>query len=624
MVTLTSNLKLSPENETELQAYFGADGLRDVLSLYREVLAAPHAKPRNFRKIKSPVITDRVRRTKLHHLVRQVFSSRLDTSTDDDGAIVVSCASQVTQSGRGSTRQGRESTQARTRPGWKDLGGEHLHFSLYKENKDTMEIISFLARQLRVQPKCFQFAGTKDRRAVSVQRVSAYRVLAERLAGMNRNLRGSRVGNFEYMPRGLELGELAGNEFVITLRECRAGHSGDSAVGVERIEDRIAAAQIVVKSGLTSLQSQGFINYFGSQRFGTFSARTDSVGLRMLQGNFRAACEEIMSYNEETLVAANASTTSGAESRVASDDKARAQALHLFRAAGNSAEALEALPYKFSAETALIRYLGHKDRANDFQGALQTIPRNLRIMYVHAYQSLVWNFVAGERWRRFGAAVVAGDLVLVDGHVSKDKEAILAAMEEVDEHGEAVVLPAADDRAASTDDRFTRARALAQEEVDSGKYSIYDIVLPTPGFDILYPANDLADYYKTFMASEQGGGLDPFDMRRSWKDISLSGNYRKLLARPLLQTGVEFDIKAYERDDEQMVETDLEKLQKSSGERGVQDPANVPSSAPDCASKLAVILKLQLGTSQYATMALRELMGSAGVQTYKPDFGSGR
>ena len=39
--------------------------------------------------------------------------------------------------------------------------------------------------------------------------------------------------------------------------------------------------------------------------------------------------------------------------------------------------------------------------------------------------------------------------------------------------------------------------------------------------------------------------------------------------------------------------------------------------------KVAVILKFQLGSSQYATVALREL-SRGGIQQYKPDFSGGR
>ena len=239
-------------------------------------------------------------------------------------------------------------------------------------------------------------------------------------------------------------------------------------------------------------------------------------------------------------------------------------------------------------------------------------------MYVHAYQSLVWNFAVGERWHLYGDRVVQGDLVLVKEH--KGTAAKSGSKDTVDADGEVVIEPAVDDRAHDVDDVFERARALTVEEASSGVYSIFDVVLPLPGFDVLYPPNEVTHFYKAFMTSEQGGGLDPNDMRRKQKDYSLSGGYRKIMAR--IAPEFEVQIRAYGADDEQFVETDLDRLnQGTTGESGGLDLEMARNS--EGGDKLAVILRMQLGSSQYATMALRELM-KGGVTPYKPDFGGGR
>ena len=41
----------------------------------------------------------------------------------------------------------------------------------------------------------------------------------------------------------------------------------------------------------------------------------------------------------------------------------------------------------------------------------QKIPRNTRLMYVHSYQSFVWNKVASWRIQELGLTPVVGDLV---------------------------------------------------------------------------------------------------------------------------------------------------------------------------------------------------------------------
>lgn len=520
---------------------------------------------------------------------------------------------------------GRKAPQ-KGKPGWQELGGEHLHFSLYKENKDTMEVISYLSRQLRMRPHAFQFAGTKDRRGITVQRVSIFRVFADRVITAGRTLRNAKIGNFEYQPHGLQLGELTGNEFVVTLRDCRFADQVEPETTAEK-------ASQIVGTAIENLRAKGFINYYGLQRFGTFSTRTDSIGVKMLQGDFKAAVDAILDYSAVSLAAAHDSL-SGSEN-ISNDDKARAHALHEFKVSGRLHPLMDVLPKKFSAETCIVRHLSHPERSNDYFGALQSIPRNLRLMYVHAYQSLVWNIAASERWKRHGSKVIEGDLVLIEEH--KEKLLVTTEPEEIDADGEVIVQPADDDRAYNAEDIFTRARALTLDEANGGDYSVFDIVLPMPGFDILYPANEIVEVYKDFMASERGGGLDPFDMRRKWKDISLSGGYRKLLARP--GDDVSYEIKTYENENEQFVQTDLDRLYKEKPQPQYQQHYQACGhlSAPEADNlgaleaeakteerKIAVVLKLQLGTSQYATMALRELMKIGGVQTYKPDFGGGR
>lgn len=40
------------------------------------------------------------------------------------------------------------------------------------------------------------------------------------------------------------------------------------------------------------------------------------------------------------------------------------------------------------------------------------IPRNNRLMYIHSYQSVVWNTMVSRRIEAFGLKAVEGDLVL--------------------------------------------------------------------------------------------------------------------------------------------------------------------------------------------------------------------
>ncbi|CAD6439447.1 71a5dcd1-d474-4572-b7da-8fd8a36db73c [Sclerotinia trifoliorum] len=552
-----------------LVEYFGDILALQIIELDKKIQQKPNAKPSSFGSLQSEPIDDRPRRGRIHGFVRSRFESRLETEALDDNSINIFAAAPQQQRDRGQNQRGRgQQTSGRGdfrgqsngqpkpkgKVGWQELGGEYLHFTLYKENKDTMETVNLLSKLLRTKTKDFAYAGTKDRRAATAQRVSAFRHHVKSMADLNHKLRyGVRVGDFKYEKYPLRLGDLEGNVFTITLRDC---HFGDDT----KMDDatKLQSAKKVVGDAIAHLQTRGFLNYFGLQRFGTFAIGTHEIGKLILKGNFKGAVDALLTFSEDALAAAQSGKDGGSIGR---DDMGRALAIHKFRETGKN-HCRDHLPPRFSAERAVIQHLSSARKHDDYAGAILSISRHLRTMYVHSYQSFIWNVVASRRWERYGDKVIEGDLVLIESKATEQRD-------EVDENGEVVIHASGGDAALSSDEIFQRARCLSAEEAGSGNFTIFDIVLPMPGFDIEYPGNKIGDYYKEFMASEQGGGLDPADMRRKIKDFSLSGSYRNLIGQ--VKEGMTFEVKTYHDEREQLVETDLEIVEKANAQ------ANGPS-----------------------------------------------
>lgn len=83
--------------------------------------------------------------------------------------------------------------------------------------------------------------------------------------------------------------------------------------------------------------------------------------------------------------------------------------------------------------------------------------------------------------------------------------------------------------------------------------------------------------------------------------------------------GLTVEVKTCSDELEQLVETDAEKLLKQNGQ--VQENDQAKSAIKG--DKLAVVLKMQLASSQYATMALRELTKGRAL-AYTPEFSAVR
>ncbi|KAG7123114.1 Multisubstrate pseudouridine synthase 7 like protein [Verticillium longisporum] len=649
-----------------------AEFAESLVAIYQAAAAKKTIPP----PARSPPLEDKEQRGQLHQLVRRVFHSLIDTTTDNSdpslaGAIIVASgrpprpSKAYNQANRMKTGNNRRSAKGKVKA---EGEGEYLHFTLYKENRDTMDAIHQLARAGRAKPQHFAFAGTKDRRAATAQRCSVRWLKAENLHGVQARVHGLVTGDYRYERHPLHLGGLQGNEFVITLKKCRLADPASEALPPAARE---AAIRRAAETALESMASRGWLNYFGHQRFGTYAVGTHDVGRLILQEDFAGAVDAILAYRPE--VAQRAVDGEDPAEAHLRDELNRHRACMLFQTGDGAAadDALHYLPRRFTAEGAVMRHLGRNPASRrDFHGALNAIPRQLRNMYLHAYQSYVWNHAASRRWALHGDAVVEGDLVVVDAAPKPDTSVTdpeLARAQQPD--GQATSNSPNDDNDDEPDEP-TAARALTAEEAASGRHTIHDVVLPSPGHAVLYPPNALGAFYASFMARPENGGLDPHSMARRHRDFSLPGTYRRLTARFLGAPAVE--VRRYRDEEEQMHPTDLDRVraaqaveaqeaaagrkrkweaeqaqaqeQTQEQEQGPEgkkakvegqddvvmgEAAEAVGASADAGkgasavtaeaaktavsdeekTKVAVIVKFQLGKSAYATVALRELMG---------------
>ncbi|RKP30125.1 tRNA pseudouridine synthase D [Metschnikowia bicuspidata] len=505
----------------------------------------------------------KTQRTQLHQLLRQAFQGKLETFTSPENTFRIALAKTKT-----ATRRNNDVNHV-DEAGVVNFGlgpfKNYLHFTVYKENRETMEIASIITKFLRVPGKAVRYAGTKDRRGVTCQHFCIHKGKVARVNSLAKGLNGAILGLFAYKDRGLGLGDLQGNEFHIAIRDVKT-HGPDSG------PDALAA---VVLRSFESLREKGFINYFGLQRFGTFSISTHVLGIHLLKDEWANAAELILAEQDRILP----------ESM---------EARRVWTTLKDAAAAARLMPRRCLAEHNVLTQLAKEKKvgdaypANAYFKAIMQIPRNLRLIYVHAYQSYVWNLVVSRRFELFGLEVQEGDLVIVE---EKNADGKLVT-EIVD--GEEF----AEDVAGTPSDKV---RALTASDVALGNYTIYEVVLPTPGYDVTYPANpQLMEVYEKVMTRD---GLDPHKMARRVKEFLLAGLYRAVMMKP---TNLSYEILKYTDAADPILRTDLEILAHKEETSEVLD--RVVQSTDPAAERTAVVLKMRLGVSSYATMALREFM----------------
>jgi tRNA pseudouridine13 synthase len=220
-----------------------------------------------------------------------------------------------------------------------------------------------MSRRLRISSKRIRFAGVKDKRAVTTQLMT---VDAHPDSVRALHMADVQILSVDTTDRHLSLGDLVANDFTITVK----GIDLDRTSSAERVD----AILVEVR------EAGGFPNFYGPQRFGVSRPVSHLVGRDLVNGDVEAACWTYLTHEG------------------AGEEKGSREVRRVLRETRDVREAMRTFPKTLGHERTLLEHLLHNP--GDHEGALRRLPFNLQLMFVHAYQGVVFNHILSERLRR--------------------------------------------------------------------------------------------------------------------------------------------------------------------------------------------------------------------------------
>jgi tRNA(Glu) U13 pseudouridine synthase TruD len=121
--------------------------------------------------------------------------------------------------------------------------------------------------------------------------------------------------------------------------------------------------------------------------------------------------------------------------------------------------------------------------------AIRCLGYNMRIFWINAYQSLIWNSAATERIKLYGSKAVKGDLYFEDDCEGQREVKVVAS--------------------------------------DHSSVKLSQVVLPLPGYKIRYPENEIGQVYQKLLQRDDVS----FDQNAP-AEATAKGSYRRLITSP--------------------------------------------------------------------------------------------
>jgi tRNA pseudouridine13 synthase len=556
--------------QSELEELVGLPAAKEVV----ELLDPDKQSSADKKFVRLPHQADKNKRRRLHLYIRERIAFCAEADTEEGAVRIWDKKYEREMPGFGKFEGGRNNggrdSRDRDNRGTpflqSDRGGDRapppgmkfLQFVLYKENMDTGGAINQIQKRSSNNNKKLRigYAGMKDKRGITSQFITVPANTPIRsLCTWNEAGRGGghtnkagisvvRVGNFKYTDTEMRLGSLRGNRFDVALRNVRyPGHDK-------------ASTQASLEKAALALRKAGFINYFGTQRFGKYHD-THLTGVAVLKGDYEKACDIIMEPKPDA-------NEWGASARKAWAERFQAGGDRKAEEKACAGKVVRELGRFMASEMAIVQSLLRQPL--DYEKAFGCISKTMRMMFIHALQSYLWNHVASFRIEKLGQEVIVGDLVLVD-----------------ENNNESTGIPA--------------VKVVTAADVVAGTYTIEDIVLPLIGAGTRDPENECGKVFDEYL-EKQGLTRKMLDQIKD-RDFNCAGDYRKVLCRP---SDVDFTIMEYKDTLAPLLQTDLMKINGIDLDLGMGKEDN-----PD-EPLLAMVVGFTLPSSSYATIALRELM----------------
>lgn len=158
-----------------------------------------------------------------------------------------------------------------------DPRARHAIYRLEKTSLTTPEAISFFAKELRVSPVAIEYAGLKDKHAVTRQHISVALTKEQRdRAGASvttqRAVRAELIG---WSEAPITAPAIEANHFAIVIRDLTRAAVGEINARAARLTDHPGSLLIT--------------NYFGDQRFGSARHEQGFAARHLITGDFENA-----------------------------------------------------------------------------------------------------------------------------------------------------------------------------------------------------------------------------------------------------------------------------------------------------------------------------------------------